>query len=105
MQKEVPLSPSDSTQSNDDPEHLELQDRSIREASVLYKNSPNHSSASSTEYLMSTAKSRRRRELKPIIRKQSRSRGLKDHYEAILAPAALQFSPSTPKRESPVQTI
>lgn len=78
-------------------------ERSTKEASLLYKHSPQKSSASSTENLLSTEQQYRRRkdlqktkELYPVLRKQSRSqsRGVRDHYEQVLAPKnALLFSP------------
>lgn len=104
------LSGSDSTQSNDsrayDPDSALNRKRSEKEVSLLYRHSPDNSSASSTEYLMSAShKSKRRQELKPVVRKQSRSKskGLMSHYESVLAPnRAMMFSPA---EETPSQLL
>jgi hypothetical protein len=73
------MSGSESTQSDDilSPKVYQTFDKSkmaAKEAMLLYKASRENSSVSSTEYLLSTErKPRKMKELRPVVRKQSRS--------------------------------
>lgn len=73
------MSGSESTQSDDilSPKVYQTLDKSkmaAKEVSLLYKASRENSSVSSTEYLLSTEhKPRKMKELRPVVRKQSRS--------------------------------